>query len=264
MARRERVLAGAAESRQRARREIVKPARKSNKETSRVKQTRSPFWMGSWTEERAAVCCDVNMAAELFCACEEGHSYAYQGTQGFFDLGREFQQESSVEIKMQMESIGRGRVNVTGYRGCTTGVGGSVRGDLPFSSFLPYCKACPAAWWASLASAAPKTLLPVEEPPSFFAVPQSELHFGVTCPLPAAPPGSACLGHCWETPQLGSTQAHLAFKNNLQRLFIPHEIFWKVLQTKISRGDANTWNNIEVIDTVSHWEAWKMICFWNI
>ena len=46
---------------------------------------------------------------------------------------------------MQMESIGRGRVNVTEYRGWTTGTGGSVLGDLPFSSFLLCFKAGPAA-----------------------------------------------------------------------------------------------------------------------
>lgn len=59
---------------------------------------------------------------------------------------------------MQMESVGRGRVNVTEYRGWTTGVGGLILGDLPFSSFLLYFKACPAAWRAWLVSAAPRTL----------------------------------------------------------------------------------------------------------
>jgi len=37
---------------------------------------------------------------------------------------------------MQMESIGTGRVNVTEFSGWPTGLGGSVPGDLPFSSFL--------------------------------------------------------------------------------------------------------------------------------
>lgn len=55
MARRERVLAEAAESRQRAGREVVKPSRKGNKETCGVRQTRGPFCMGSWTEERGGM-----------------------------------------------------------------------------------------------------------------------------------------------------------------------------------------------------------------
>lgn len=34
--------------------------------------------------KREAVCCHGNMAAELFRACEEGYSYAYQGTLTFW------------------------------------------------------------------------------------------------------------------------------------------------------------------------------------
>lgn len=34
--------------------------------------------------KREAVRCDVDGAAELFCACEEGYSYVYPGTQIVF------------------------------------------------------------------------------------------------------------------------------------------------------------------------------------
>lgn len=177
---------------------------------------------------------------------------------------------------MQMESVGRCRVNVPEYREWTAGPGGWVWEDLPFSSFLLRFKSCPAVGQAWPVPAAPRTpstcgyswrgylrrylplgalfiplllgshtwtkgsesLSPCGEANTFLC---NSLwwtalwdYLPAHCPLPAAPPGSVCLGHCWESPQLGPAQAHLPFKNNLHMMLLPHEIFWKVLQTKIS------------------------------
>lgn len=76
MARRERVPAEAAESMQRAGREVVQLQGKVTRKPVEWDKQEALF---AWDAglKREAVCSDENVAAELFCACEEGYSYVY-------------------------------------------------------------------------------------------------------------------------------------------------------------------------------------------
>lgn len=154
MARKERVLAEAAESKQRKKQSLWGKVMRKFVEWD--KQEALFEWDPGLNRE--AICLEMHVAAELFHACEEEHSYVYLSTSTFFF----WIYKGNFSRKVERRWRGRWRVLAevklsdcvwgTHYRG-----GRLVLGDPCCRSLLLFFRAYPEIWQAQLAWGAPRT-----------------------------------------------------------------------------------------------------------